>query len=158
MSRKVVTGKGIGVTDIDTTGYKYAKFYGESRVILVSPDPDEPLSGVWVSDDGGGAFVTGKTIRIDRKFPGSWSVVLFKQRPATDQSTISITKLQDGTNILEGDEDVVFKNEGVDISGVDISDVRHDFDSLSRLYQRATSTKTANDQVRYLKLKSLLIK
>ncbi|WP_339167146.1 hypothetical protein MKX75_23920 [Paenibacillus sp. FSL R5-0341] len=157
MSRKVITGKGVGVTDIDTTGYTYAKFYGESRITLVHPDPNEPLSGAWVSDDGGGTFITGRTIRIDRKFPGSWSVVLFKQRPATDQSTISIVKLQNGTSVLEGDEDLVFKNEGVDYSGVDISDVRHDFDSLSRLYQRASTTKTTHDQGRYLKLKSLLI-
>ncbi|WP_418039187.1 hypothetical protein [Paenibacillus xylanilyticus] len=158
MSRKVITG-GMGVTDIDTIGYNYAKFYGVTEVFLVLPnDPKSPIEGVSVSSDGGGAFVTGKTIRIEERFPKSWSVVLFERKPATDQSTILVIKRQDGTNTLEGDDDIVFNNKDADLSNVDISDVRQDFDTLSYLYQRATTTKTAGDSLRYLKLKSILIK
>jgi hypothetical protein len=158
MSRKVINGSGIGVTEIDTTGYTYVECHGLYDIQLIPQDPKATPCTYFPSYYGGGLYVIGnKGVRFECRSGDPWTVVLYERKPATDQSTILVIKRQDGTNTLEGDDDIVFKNEGVDFSGVDISDVRLDFDSLSLLYQRASTTKTAHDQGRYLKLKSLLI-
>jgi hypothetical protein len=72
-------------------------------------------------------------------------------------SELKCYRSETGAITITGDDDLVYLSQSVDISSVDVSDIRIEMDSLAKLFNRALATKTVGDAARYAKLKAALL-
>jgi hypothetical protein len=74
-----------------------------------------------------------------------------------NQSEIHFAITDSGKLLIEGDDDIIFRGQGVDPATVSIVGVKDDIEQLSKQYLTALWTGTVTEAAKYCKLKTAVL-
>lgn len=150
------TVKGSGHGTVNTNGWPYASFKTDGVLAV-----EYTVGGVTHSTGYQleRMLIPPGVTTLNVKASGEWEVFLQNSVPNENLSELKVRKDESGGMIFSGDDDIVFRGQDVDPAAVDISEVRINLDTISKLFTKAlVRPKSVNDAARYLKAKNEFLK
>nr|WP_263327849.1 hypothetical protein [Neobacillus sp. Marseille-Q6967] len=136
IERKVVSG--VGNQTVDVSGYLFARVETDGSTITLTL----PSYSMDFADDNRVLIPPGTTsIKVDAFYNETWNLHLQNSVPAVNQSELKLMKTESGNLLIEGDDQIRWIGQDAEASA-DISGLKDDLENLSKLYEKALSTKT----------------
>ncbi|MFL7944512.1 hypothetical protein ACKA0G_29085 [Priestia megaterium] len=87
----------------------------------------------------------------------NWRFNMQNSVPPINPSELNVSRSETGEVTISGDDDAMFLSQSVNLSTIDISDMRVEIDSLGKLFNKALATKSVTDAARYAKMKNAIL-